>query len=94
MKWGVTTPIAIAATATPATAMTAPGTRRRRARAYQTPERGDDERDLLLAQARRRAKTANGDEPVLVEVPEREEEERVARATGWNSFSVSHWTAG
>ena len=47
-----------------------------------TSERSDDERDLLLAQARRRCEDREGEEPVLVEVPDREQEEGSGQGDG------------
>ena len=63
-----------------------PGDGDDRARAGAPPDRvpdpysGDDEPDLLLGRHRQHGEDREGDEPVLVEVPEGEEQERGRRA--------------
>ena len=82
MKCGSTTPTAIAVTRTPsARDRTSLGSASPRERVPDT-HAGDHERDLLLRQRREHGEDREGDEAVLVEVPEGKEQERARERDG------------
>ena len=68
--------MATAPHAAPASAIAAPATGRLRAIAYHSPKPAIHERDLLLARRGGEREQGEREQPFLVEVPEREEQER------------------
>ena len=94
LKCGITTSIAISATATPATAITAPVQRRPWASAYQMPSPATTSAISSFVVAATAAQSANGSRRPSSRNQIANSSSGQASATGWNSFSVSHWVGG
>jgi len=94
LKCGRTSSTEIAVRHTPSTAITPPTHHRRRETAYQMPIPAMTSGISSFVNAARTAKTANAASRSSSRYQKAKRSSGHASATGWNSFSVSHCTAG
>ena len=94
MKCGITTAIAIAETSTPCARRSPRPHARRRRTAYQIPMPATTSPTSSFVVIASAANTANGSSRSSSRYQNANSSNGHARATGWNSFSVSHSVAG
>ena len=94
MKCGRTTSTEIAVTSTPASAIAPPSSQRRREIAYQRPMPAITSGISSFVSAASTAKIPNATSRSSSRYQNAKSSSGHASATGWNSFSVSHCTAG